>query len=219
MPLIAHLYGCMQNWREKWGQFRSEIHFHLIYSGQSLKQMKWFYLKDINNRVDSPYLYIPGLHSGMWGLIEIHWNYMYKECMWGGIFVCLQSSLFFWFALSSLLCFHLHELASVCVCFMGMRATESLQKKHICLWVIRWVIVLLLSVRESSLPCPPKVWAGIKESWQLQSSCRWMWEQALQLLAEITPPFPSFLRLKTSLEASRFSSALYWLLQPEASLL
>lgn len=51
--------------------------------------------------------------------------------------VRLQSSLFFWFSLSSLLCFYLHELAYVCVCFMGMRATESLQKEHICLWVIR----------------------------------------------------------------------------------
>lgn len=108
----------------------------------------------------------------------------------------------------------------VWVYFMGMRATESLQKKRICLWVIRWIIVLLLSVRESSLPCPPKVWVGIKASWQLQSSRCWMWEQALQLLAETPhPPFPSILRLKTSLEASRFSSALYWLLQPEASLL
>lgn len=77
----------------------------------------------------------------------------------------------------------------VCVCFMGMRATESLQKKHMCLWVIRWIIVLLLSVWERSLPCPRKVWVGIKGSWQLQSSCCWMWEQALQLLAEISPPF------------------------------
>lgn len=114
---------------------------------------------------------------------------VYKGWMWGGIFVCLQSSLFFWFTLSSLLCFHLHESAYVCVCFMGMRATESLQKKHICLRVIRWIIVLLLSVRESSLPCPPKVWVGIKASWQLQNSGCWMWEQALPLWAEISPPF------------------------------
>lgn len=38
--------------------------------------------------------------------------------------------------------------------FMGMRATESLQKKRICLWVIRWIIVLILSVRESSRLVP-----------------------------------------------------------------
>lgn len=67
--------------------------------------------------------------------------------------------------------------------FICMSAKQPILLVYMCLWVIRWRMVLLLSVRESSLLCPCKVWVRITEASLLNA------EQTLWILAETSLHF------------------------------
>lgn len=108
-------------------------------------------------------------------------------------------------------------LLPVWVCDMlWMHEGRDFKYKHMCLWMIRWIILLLLSVTKNFLSCPLKIQLWIKESWQLLLLLHERTRTATVCRAFFLPsfffffPFPlPFFWLKKSLEASFFFSPLH----------